>query len=254
MNTLAELQFENNAASRDCWGLFRAHRDKATGLLSNATRAGRLCVLGAGNANDLDLNVLLGFYREIHLTDLDAEALSLGVARQGLEGCPAIYLQGGIDLTEMMDVMASWSPSSPVSDDDLTACAEHPLRRVRPAMPGPFDVVVSCCLLSQIINCVVRTAGEQHPRFLAAIQAVRVGHLRLLVDLVAPGGVGLLITDLVSSDTCPPLASIADAELPALASRLLQQRNFFHGVNPAAYGQKTRTQANRMRNVCLRVA
>ena len=87
MNALAELQFEYNATSRDCWGRFRAHRDKVTGLLSNATPANRLCVLGAGNANDLDLNVLLHFYREMHLTDLDADALCRGVARQGLEGC-----------------------------------------------------------------------------------------------------------------------------------------------------------------------
>jgi hypothetical protein len=96
-------------------------------------------------------------------------------------------------------------------------------------------------LLSQLVGCVVRTAGESHPRFLEALRAVRAGHLRLLADLVAPGGAGVLIADVVSSDTAPALASAQERLLPGLLAGLIQQRNFFHGVNPAVLGSFFRT-------------
>jgi hypothetical protein len=95
-------------------------------------------------------------------------------------------------------------------------------------------VAASTCLLTQIIQCVVRAAGERHPRFVEALRAVRAGHLRLLADLVAPGGTGVLVTDVVSSDSFPALASCDEGSLPAVLNRLVRAGNFFHGANPAA--------------------
>lgn len=242
MNRLTELQVQNNAASRDGWDRFRPHRERVSGLLGGAPGGpSRLCVLGAGNCNDLDLNALLAVHRDVYLVDLDAEALAHGVARQGLKGHPALRLHGGIDLTGALDELDKWAPDAPVSDEALAACAERPLRAIRPLLPGSFDVVASDCLVSQLMNSVVRTAGEKHPRFLAALQAVRAGHLRLLADLVAPGGRAALISDVVSSDTYPALASVPEVLLPALLNQLLQERNFFHGVNPAAVASFLRT-------------
>jgi hypothetical protein len=190
-------------------------------------------VLGAGNCNDLDLPALLGAYRAVHLVDLDGEALAAGVARQGLAGHPAVRLHEGLDLTGVLGRLSAWSPGSAIPEGELAACAEAPLREVRPALPGPFEVATSVCLLSQLLNGVVRTAGEKHPRFLEALRAVRAGHLRLLADLVAPGGTGALVTDVVSSDSFPALAAAPERLLPALLGQLVRERNFFHGVNPA---------------------
>jgi hypothetical protein len=141
----------------------------------------------------------------------------------------------------VVDLLAVWSPQAPMRDEELAACAAAPLRRVCPSLPGPFDVVASTCLLSQLINGIVRTAGEAHPRFLQAIQAVRAGHLRLLADLVAPEGVGVLVCDVVSSESFPGLASAQAEWLPALLAALIRQRNFFHGVNPAVVAEFLRT-------------
>ena len=63
-------QGQFNAESFDQWAGFADHRRRVSGLL--ATGPGRLCVLGAGNANDLDLATLLEVHREVHLVDLDA--------------------------------------------------------------------------------------------------------------------------------------------------------------------------------------
>ena len=57
-------------------------------------------------------------------------------------------------------------------------------------------------------------------------------HLRMLVDLLRPGGRLLLVTDFVSSDTCAELAEATDEQLPELARRLINARNFFTGLNP----------------------
>jgi hypothetical protein len=75
--------------------------------------------------------------------------------------------------------------------------------------------------------------GENHPRFLDLVTAVRGGHLRLLSDLAAPAGRILLVTDFVSSDSAPEIVTTPESHLGELARRLLESRNFFHGLNPA---------------------
>src|SRR5205085_722252 len=115
------------------------------------------CVLGAGNCNDLDLPSILGAHRPVHLVDLDADALATGVGRQGLTDSSAVRLHAGVDVTAMLDDFSRRSPNWMVSDDDLAACVDGPGRHVDPALPGPFAVVASTCLLSQLIQAVVRT-------------------------------------------------------------------------------------------------
>jgi hypothetical protein len=64
--------------------------------------------------------------------------------------------------------------------------------------------------------------------------AVRTGHIRLMVRLLRPGGHGVLVTDVVSSDTAPAMVNATDAELPRLLGEAIAKRNFFTGVNPAS--------------------
>ena len=172
------------------------------------------------------------FDEELHLVDLDAHALAQGVARQGLAENEALHLYGNIDVTGQLAAMGTWA-SGAILDSDLEACIARPVEVISAIVPGRFDVVASCCLLSQLIGAVVDTAGEGHPRFRELVQAVRLGHLRLLMHLVAPGGRGVLITDLVSSTTAPPLAATAQDRLPHLLGGLIEAGNFFDGVNPA---------------------
>lgn len=223
-----------NAQSRSLWQAFSSHRAKVTGLLSTAgaPRGGRLCVLGAGNTNDLDLHALVDVYREIHLVDLDAAALTRGAAAQGLSGSASLRLHGGVDLTGMIDVIASWSPRSAVPPETIAALEEEPARRVAARLPGPFDVVVSTCLLTQLIGAAFHAVGERHPRFPELVGAIRIGHLRLMHRLAAAGGTVILITDVVSSDTLPGLASIPEASLIEVFPKLSHDHNVFHGVDP----------------------
>ena len=235
MNDPRGRQAGFNAESRDQWVGFSGHREKVSALLGVGSEPGgkRLCVLGAGNGNDLDLPALLKTYREVHLVDLDPEALAAGSEGQGVADHPGLFRFGGVDLTGMLGPIARWGPETPIGSEDQAALVEAPGRLVAPAIAGPYDLVASTCLLSQLISNAHHSVGEAHPQFMAMVQAIRAGHLRLLTQLVATGGTAVLVTDVVSSETFPTLGTLPESSLPGLIPRLIRDRNFFHGVNPA---------------------
>ena len=224
-----------NTSSRDQWTTFSSHRQKVTNLLVTSSNRpqSRLCVLGAGNANDLDLQSLLAVHREVHLVDLDSEALAQAAQRQQVARHPALHLAGGVDLTAILDTIQTWSPSTSIRTETLQSLAEAPAARVPLALQAPFDLVASTCLLSQLIGNAFHALSDRHPQFLAVVQAIRAGHLRLLTSLTAPGGVAILITDLASSNTFAPLASLPESSFPSLLPDLARRRAFIHGVDPA---------------------
>jgi hypothetical protein len=220
MSTPAGKQIDNNAENRQRWECFAAHRERVTRHLLRGSAGGRLCVLGAGNCNDLDLPALAEHFGEVRLVDLDGDALAFGVDRQGVRG------HGGVQ--RHVVELTGWL-GEPAGPDQWR---HAPRRRVAPLLPGPFDVVASVCVLSQLSLATLEVLGVDHPMAAEAVRAVREGHLDLLAHLVAPGGQGLLITDIVSSDTVPGLASLPEERLASLPELLVRQRNYFHGVQP----------------------
>jgi hypothetical protein len=234
MNALIQRQTDFNLSSSHAWDVFAHHRHQVTSHLEAGADPSRLCILGAGNCNDLDLATLVQSHHEVHLVDIDTASLVQGIARQNLTHHDRIYLHGGLDLTGMLDQMADWLPDTVIADTDIAALSEAPIRSLE-AIPRPFDVVASTCVLSQLIKTIVDVVGEDHPQFLALIQAVRMGHLRLLMQLITSNGWGLLITDIVSSASYPALASVPN--LSQVLSQLMREGNFFHGVNPAVLVQ-----------------
>lgn len=91
----------------------------------------------------------------------------------------------------------------------------------------------SLCLLSQLVDRVVRRVGAGHPQLPALAAAVRRGHLRQLADSLVPGGVALLATDLFSEATCPRLRTVTEGDAQALIRDELARGNVFHAVHPA---------------------
>ncbi len=234
MNDPTQRQASFNAASDDQWEGFTSHRQKVSALLSAGAplRQTRLCVLGAGNCNDLDLTAILQSHSDVTLVDLDSEALARGAARQGLTASPSLRLAGGVDLTGMLETLGNLSPRKPIPRSALASLVEEPARRVAPKLSGPFDLVASTCLLSQLIGNAFHAVGDQHPQFMELVQAIRAGHLRLLNELCTRGGTVTLITDVVSSDTFPELWSFDESALSSVLPRLSRERNFINGVNP----------------------
>ncbi len=227
-------QVRFNAGSRDQWAGFEEHRTQVSALLG-AGQSGaisRLCVLGAGNTNDLDLPALLEAQREVHLVDLDPRALEGGAFRQGQGHEPRLLLHGGLDVTAMIDTFARWSPLDRVAPGDLEALVDWPSRRVPLALPCPFDVVASTCLLSQIVGNAFESLGDQHPQLDETVAAIRLGHLRLLARLARPGGRVVLISDVVNSDRVPELLKVPDSALAGYLNDLSEKGGTIRGMNP----------------------
>jgi hypothetical protein len=202
-----------NLATAANWDVFAAHRSRLTSLITTYCGTGidRLAVVGAGNCNDLELHRLLECASTIHLLDLDGEAMARGLARQGCVGSPRIEVLAGVDVTEAGDVLAG------------------------------CDIIVSACMLSQLIRPLVECLGPAHPGLLERVQHVRDTHLRFLARQPRPGGRALLAVDFVSSDTCPALLDAPDAAVEGLATAALRDRNFFTGTNPLVIRDRLRT-------------
>lgn len=240
-NRFVDEQVRRNLAADARWAAYASHRDEVTRrLLANQASGGRLCVLGAGNSNDLDLARLATNFREIHLVDVDGEALARGVARQPDATSRAIYRHGGVDLLGALNEFAEWSserssknPSERPSDAELDRCLAQISQPQVDLLPCPFDVVASVCLLSQLIESAVTSLGENHPRFAEVVLAIRAEHLRLLVRLLMPGGRAVLVADFVSSQTAAEL-QLGEPDWRHFLQQTAVQRNFFHASHPTA--------------------
>jgi len=249
MTGIQQEQIRRNQASAECWQRYAGHRRVVTDLLleTPVTRSRPvLCVLGAGNCNDLELPRLADRFAKLHLVDLDDQALRRGVLQQEPGQIAGIEVHGGVDLSGLIRLLDRWTAEAPVPAEQVQSMlrqAEPPISDfpfgpgVPPALAGlagDMDVVASVCLLSQLLETVVHCLGNAHPCFLDMIFFVRRAHLRLMLDLLHDGSRGLLITDFVSSDTCLQLADVAPERLPSLCAELIAQRNFFTGLNPMA--------------------
>ena len=234
--SLLSLQRARNAQTRDAWEAFGEHREQVMRLLRPDTSypAVTLCLIGAGNCNDVDLASLCGQYDRIELVDWDAAALEAGVARQSIEAGSQIMLRGGVDVTSIGGELSQWRAAATGSDQAFGEICARAASASLPADLAPAETVASLCILSQLVELCAAAIQSEDPRLLPLIQAVRLGHLRQLAGAIRPGGKGILVTDLVSSDTAPELARTCREELPFLLRRLLEERNFFTGLHPQA--------------------
>ena len=238
MNPLVGEQCRRNRHRDDHWRVAENHRRHVTerilALTANSQR--RLCILGAGNANDLDLPAITAAFGEVHLVDIDGDALKRGLARQfsqGEEDLAKIRLHPGVDVTGICHELGALTHETSPADTTLAELVDRAANVPPLPLPRPFDVMVSAGLLSQLIDGVVLSVPATSASLMPLLLGVRSGHLRLLARLTAPGGHGLLITDFVSSATAPQLATASDEQVGELAERLAAAGNFFHGINPA---------------------
>jgi len=98
---------------------------------------------------------------------------------------------------------------------------------------GPFDVVASTCMLTQLQLGVLTTLGDAHPLFRALTQTVTLTHLKTLWRLIAPGGRAVLATELVSNETTSFDASASPTNLAARFDQCLAENDVIAVSHPA---------------------
>jgi hypothetical protein len=243
VNRILDEQQRRNRRSQNAWQAYAGHRERVTRLLVEAACGPQpaLCVLGAGNCNDLDLVQLAARFPEIHLCDSDSEALAYGIAAQGLAASDRLHVHGGVELSGVAPLLADWSPEHPPDEPTVVQCALQASAATPLTLESRVAVATSVCLLSQLLEAVTSTLRERHPAYLRLLTAVRRRHLELLLELTQPGGAVVLVTDFVSAATFPGLPAVDERQLPQLTAQLIQQRNFFSGLNPFVLHRLFRT-------------
>lgn len=253
---VAEMHGQGNRRSKDDWELYRQHRERLTATIADVgaalgvgpAPAGRLCLLGAGNCNDVELDLLAQRFGTIHLVDIDGAALDRARARQTPDVRARLVLHPGVDLTGLLGQLDAWAVDEP-DLATLNKATDVGAAVVVQGLPvGTCDVAVSCCLMSQLgwsLEAAVEEVRKQAGRKAAPPQgsAPTVGvdtrlvmltiHLRTLASLVRPGGAALLASDITSSDLYPLDELDPDTDLRALADELVRaQQVVYAGANP----------------------
>jgi hypothetical protein len=227
------------AGHEDAFAAHRARLTQEITLRAPAGGSGRLCLLGVGNANDVDLDLLAEHFREIHLVDIDRDAVTAAVGRLSDVHRSRTAIYAPLDASGIFDRLDEWSRRPPTAEV-IAAEVEAAPARVALALPGPFDVVVSCCLLTQLQLVLLEVVGDRNPRFDELRTALSAIHVRTLAALLAPGGVALLVTDLTANNTYPLDELPPDADLVALMSDLLAAGNVIHAAHPGRLSAEIR--------------
>lgn len=231
--TFVSALCESNRQGRGAWERFAAHRARVTALLAEvATPGASLCLLGAGNLNDVDLGRVERAYAAVVLADADERSLRAGLARQlpaaGPHG-PQLRIAAPVDLG---GVLGSLPLGEPPDAGAAAALVRWLAGAPPPALPGaPFTVTASTGLLTQLLQSVVESSFDARSS-VAVRLALRDRHLRDLVSLTAPGGHAVLVTDVVATTTAPALLSTPPERLEPAMTELVAAGNFFTGVNP----------------------
>jgi hypothetical protein len=210
-----QSRVNRNFANNREW--YAAHRARVTQLLQDAG-GGDLCVLGAGNGSDLDLPALAARFAQLHLVDIDGEALE-----RCRDGAPAalrdrLVLHPGVDLSGFTDRLDEWGDAFP-AEAELGRAAQPAIHAILRALGRPFDVVASTCALSQLAAPYHRAwilPSSSWANLHAAVTAV---HLATLAGATRPGGTGVLIFDVLSSRVVPALRDLPDDGAASIAER-----------------------------------
>lgn len=229
-----EEQRASNRSGTSYFAAFENHRRHLTALVLGQTEEGsneRVCVLGAGNLNDLEIEPLLRHFAEVHLVDLDRAALERSLERVPGELRSRCVVHAPVDLGGLLEKLERWAAMQ-VTPEELVRHPEMVARGLTAALGGPFSVVVSACLLTQIQFSTLQVLGDRHPLFEAVRLTATVTHLRLLNRLIAPGGRGVFAADLTSNQTYPLDRLPPEADLHAVYAELLRTKNVIYVSHP----------------------
>ncbi|KAA1260747.1 hypothetical protein LF1_32880 [Rubripirellula obstinata] len=240
---------EKSRSLRDCYA---SHRQQIMRLICDykgepvhqklsSTNVARIAVLGAGNCNDIDLSSLTQQFDEVHLVDLDSDAIDFANSHPGVDQdrihrhCPVDLASPLLELLEPVVLGKAASRPTSIADDWIERLRLPP----QPLPIPPCDVVVSVGLLSQLMLSIDLALDHLPPTTtLPLIQTVRREHFRRVTSMLRPathdrsGGIAVFGFDFVSSASAAEILRTPDDQLGPLAMKLINERNFFSGMNP----------------------
>ncbi|MEZ6099377.1 MAG: hypothetical protein R3E01_10425 [Pirellulaceae bacterium] len=249
MPSVVQSESALNRSTETAWDYYANHRAVTTSLVASSrsllgvARKPTLCLLGSGNLNDVDLAQLCHEFAELSLIDIDVTAVRNGLSRQqnrhpALIDRLSTFKLLSADLSGLDRLIASQDTltTSDISVAMLiNAFGDFSLSTflTSEGLPSRFHVVASCSLISQLIRQARSLFSDVGVSNTAAI-LMRDFHLRTLVDLVEPGGCGVLITDFAGTSTGAPelLHCETPIQLAEMTEAILREKRYFLGLSP----------------------
>jgi hypothetical protein len=190
-----------------------------------------LCVLGPGNGNDIELGQLAREFEKVALVDLDEDAVKRAVSRLSAEEARRLELHCPVELSGVLPVLELWRARKRRTDAEISEVKRSVMGAQRPEV-GSFDVVASTCILTQLIDAVYMSLPTKHPRRDELLLAVRDRHLEMILEMLNPGGVGVLVTDFAVAGAAQELAPLAELALSSSMQIGMKRSEFFIGTDP----------------------
>jgi len=215
-----QAQREMNRRAPDASDWYSSHRRRLMDELPK--QSGDLCVLGAGNCADIDLEYLGKRFREIHLVDLDGAALERSRDRQPQALRERIILHGDLDLSGILSHLDDWGERFP-SDTELSHTALRGAHELLQSLGRAFDATLSTCVLSQLVLPFQETwvmTEDEWDKLLGCTTAV---HLATLFGATREGGSAFMAFDVASSDHLPGLLAYRDRSSDDLQAFVAEQ-------------------------------
>lgn len=238
---VSERERTANRNGLDSRELYASHRERLTSLVASFGGPGkRLCLLGAGNCNDVDLELLCEHFAEVHLVDIDDRAVAGAISRQPEPIRGKLFAHAPFDLSGIFPAL----PALRALDADglipPNVFAVELLKLVHASsasliarLPGPFDVCVSCCISTQLSWALSEMLTREHPRLETLRLSLMMVHLRVLLGLrKAEGGTSLWVSDVSSTSLYPIEDALKVVSPRALLAQLLESGKVYSGGNP----------------------
>ncbi|MEP7049060.1 MAG: hypothetical protein ABJB12_01855 [Pseudomonadota bacterium] len=197
---------ELNRGLADSWAGYAEHRQQVTALIGGLPRGAELCVLGAGNCNDLDLEQISAWFSQIHLADLDGEALERARERQSPAVRAKLRLHAELDLSGLIEHVDGWGEQFP-DRAELGRSAVLAAQSIVRSLGQSFPAVVSTCVLSELVAPFERSWITSRGNWGELLNALNAIHLATLAGATRPGGQGLLLFDTATSKDTPALGA-----------------------------------------------
>jgi hypothetical protein len=190
-----------NGRFPDNWERYAPHRHQLMRLVESVGTGGKLAVLGAGNASDLELGWLVERFDEVHLVDIDAEALERARARHAISHPERLVLRPVVDLSGLLGHLDDWGDDFPEPAELGRVAVQAAAQLVREL--GRFDVTLSTCVLSQLLLPFRRTWVASRTTWGHLTSAVTSVHLATLAGMT--GRAAVLACDVQTSERVPEL-------------------------------------------------
>lgn len=182
-----------------------AHRQRLLSLALELPQGDALCVFAAGNADELDLERLVTHFREVHLVDLDDQALVRARDRQSAAVRSKIVLHEGVDASGLLEHLDDWGDRFP-EHAELARVATEAAQSIVHGLGATFPAVISACVLNRFALPFQQAWLASRSHWTALLSTMRAIHLATLAGAARSGGRCLLAFDVASSREMPALA------------------------------------------------